>query len=529
MTSVRRRAPRPARRSRLSRVSTVSLPLAAATVLAHGLAGCAGVDRTAGAPDLGAYYEQTVDWKPCAREADREVRRETARATGTAECGRLTVPYSYAAPGKGELRLALMRYRAQDPGHRRGSLVVNFGGPGASGLKQLTAYGPDGLSHARTGYDLVTFDPRGVGASSPVRCGGGRGSDDGSGTDDMADALAAQEKALKHCKTEPGAILPHVNTVNTAQDLDVLRAALGQDKLDYLGFSYGSRLGAVYAHRFPGKVGRMVMDGVDEPSPDLKQTTLTQTAAYHRALRHAVTTCTRKGDEDCALGPDTDHAMEQIERAFDHLDDAPLDWPGGRKLDRATAVTETMGLLRSRQGLPEVPNLMAALVHHVPPGESAEMARAQADDAEGKGPDGSRDNSADALTAINCADTAARYRAEQVVASYDEFLDASPVFGPTMAMGMGLCTGWPTAGDDSSHDVAAATAPKILMHTSEYDPATPVRWLAQMARAVGSAVTMTDTGGGHSVYGSPDAACVNERIDAFLLDGVLPPNRTRCR
>lgn len=518
---------------RLPRVVTVSLPLAAATVLAHGLTGCAGPDKAASAPDTGSYYEQSVSWKPCAQERDRDVDRETDKADTRAECGWLKVPYTYADPGKGELRLAVMRYRAPDQDHRAGSLVLNFGGPGESGLKQLTAYGPDGFSRAGTRYDLVTFDPRGVGASSPVRCDEGRdprrAGADGTSRAGMADYLAAQEKALKRCRTEPGSVLPYIGTVNTARDLDVLRAALDEDRLHYLGYSYGSRLGAVYAHHFPGKVGRMVMDGVDEPAPDMKETTLAQTAAYHKALRHAVDTCTRKGDEDCVLGSDTDEAMEEIEEAFDDLDDEPRDWPDGRRLDRDTAVAETMGLLRSRAGLPEVPNLLAALVHHVRPGESATMARAAAERADGKGTDGRYDNSDDALTAINCADTAGRYRTEEVLDAFDDYVRASPVFGPSMASGMALCTGWPGAGDDAARDVGAPGAPKILMHTSEYDPATPVGWLPRMARAVGpAAVTMTDPGGGHSVYGSPDAACVNERIDGFLLDGTLPKDGTRC-
>ncbi|MCC3771522.1 alpha/beta hydrolase [Streptomyces sp. UNOC14_S4] len=530
MTSVRR-TPRP---PRLPRAAKVSAPLAAAVLLAPGITGCSDSGQAAGERDLTSYYEQHITWKPCARETDRAVREETEKADARAECGRLTVPYSYADPGKGELRLALMRYRTKDQEHRAGSLVLNFGGPGESGLRELKEYGPDGFSKAGTRYDLVSFDPRGVGASSPVLCGGGPAayerptSPDLPGAAGMADFLEAQEKALQRCKRTAGRIIPYVGTVNAARDLDVLRAALGEKKLDYLGFSYGTKLGAVYAHHFPKNVGRMVMDGVDEPAPNLKDTTLAQTAAYQRALRHAVELCTSRGDEDCMLGSDTDKAMANVARAFNRLDDAPLDWPGGRKVDREAAIEETMGLLRSRESLPETPNLLAAIIYHVRPGEAAELGRAAADRATGRREDSGHDGVEEGMTAINCADTTDRYTVEQVVSAYHEFVRASPVFGPFMAAGMAACTGWPQPGDAASHDVRADGAPKILMHTTEYDPATPVQWLRRMAAAVGPAVTMTDTGGGHSVYGTQDAGCVNERIDAFLLDGTLPPDRSTC-
>ncbi|GGX87495.1 alpha/beta hydrolase [Streptomyces hiroshimensis] len=522
---------------------SLSLPLAAA-LLAGGLTGCASRDEAAGRPDLTPYYDQEISWGPCSRDQDKTIRNETRHAGGAPECARLTVPYTYADPAKGELRLALMRYRTKDQEHRLGSLVLSSGGPGESGLVRLGARGPDGFSKAGGRYDLVTFDPRGTGASSPVRCGPrgaagrvGRNDDEDPGArSGLAGRLADRAKDLEECSRRSGPVLPHVGTVNTARDLDVLRAALGEDKLHYLGYSHGTRLGAAYAHRFPQNVGRMVMDGVDDPAPDAKRTALARAAAYQKALRHAVEICTRRGDEDCILGSDTDRAMENVTAAFDRLDERPLPWVNGRTLDRETAVTRTMGLLRSREGLPEAPNLLASLVYHLPPGESAHMAEEEAARAEGGhegghegGREDGRDGSAAARAAVACADSAGRYTAGQVAGAYDDFADASPVFGPALAADMALCTGWPQAGDDGSHDVAAPRAPKILLHTSEFDPATPVQWLHRMARAIGpSAVTMTDTGGGHSVYGSPDAECVNDRIDSFLLDGTLPADHTRC-
>ncbi|WKU48452.1 alpha/beta hydrolase [Streptomyces sp. VNUA116] len=513
---------------------SLSLPLAA-TLLACGLTGCASRDEVAGRPDLTRYYDQEISWEPCSREQDRTVRDETRNAGRTAECARLTVPHSYDAPGKGELRLALMRYRAADRDHRLGSLVVGFGGQGASGLGQLGARGPDGFGKAAARYDLVAFDPRGAGASSPARCGTGDGLPDARGRDDDADGAAEladriddRARALHDCAERTGPVLPYLGTVHAAKDLDVLRAALGEDRLNYLGYAQGTRLGAAYAHRYPHKVGRMVLDSVDDPAPDLRRNALARTASYQKALRHAVEICTRRGDEDCILGSDTDRAMETVTAAFNRLDEHPLPWVNGTTLDRDAAVTQTMGLLRSREGLPEAPNLLAAIVHRLRPGEAAHMAREAVARAGGKDA-GDRAGAPSVTAAVNCADTRSRYTADQVAAAYDDFVEASPVFGPALAAGMAACTGWPQAGDDGAHDVAAPRAPKILLHTPEFDPATPVAWLRRMARALGpSAVTMTDTGGGHGVYGSSDADCVNEKIDAFLLDGRLPADRTRC-
>ncbi|MFF7726774.1 alpha/beta hydrolase [Streptomyces sp. NPDC008001] len=520
---------------------SLSLPLAA-TLLACGLTGCASRDEAAGRPDLTAYYDQEISWEPCSREQDRTIRDETRHADRAAECARLTVPYTYADPAKGELRLALMRYRAKDQEHRLGALVVGSGGPGASGLEQLGARGPDGFGKAAARYDLVAFDVRGAGASSPVRCStrGGppdtaRDQDDdtdGSGGRDgaagFADRIDARAAALRECGKHTGPVLPHLGTANTARDLDVLRTALGEDKLNYLGYAYGTRVGAAYAHRFPQNVGRMVMDSVEDPAPDLRKAALARTASYQKALRHAVEICTRRGAEDCILGSDTDRAMDSVTAAFNRLDEHPLPWVNGGTLDREAAVAQTMGLLRSREGLPEAPNLLAAIVHRLRPGEAAHMAQEAVARAGGR-PAAGHDGAPAAMTAVNCADTTSRYTTDQVMAAYDDFVKTSPVFGPSLAAGMAACTGWPQAGDDGARDVAAPRAPKILLHTPEFDPATPVQWLRRMARALGpSAVTMTDTGGGHSVYGSSDADCVNEKIDAFLLDGRLPADRTRC-
>ena len=203
---------------------------------------------SASQPDLTRFYRQKVTWSAC----------PGGGVPKDLQCGKVTVPLDYARPGAGTIDVALARYRAT--GKSRGSVLLNFGGPGGPGVSTLAADGKEYMS-LTNGYDVVTFDPRGVGRSSPVSCGDGAG--EASGTAEPPNASNPQavldllRKTAAQCTAHSGPVLPHIGTVNASRDMDVIRQALGDKKLNYLGFSYGTRLGAVYAAQFPGKVGRM--------------------------------------------------------------------------------------------------------------------------------------------------------------------------------------------------------------------------------------------------------------------------------
>ncbi|GAA3245032.1 hypothetical protein GCM10020256_71470 [Streptomyces thermocoprophilus] len=240
------------------------LGTAVLVLLTGGLPAAAGDAKDASRPDLSRFYEQRVSWSRCKGDGMPK----------DLECGKVTVPLDYARPGGATLDLAVARYRAA--GHRTGSVVLNFGGPGGPGVAQLAASGKEFMG-LTDNYDVVSFDPRGVGRSSPVSCGD---RDDvlaieGSATvDDPAKVLGQLRRAAAACEKHSGPVLRHIGTVDAAKDLDVIRQALGDRKLTYLGFSYGTRLGAVYAALFPGKVGRMALDGVDTLTEPLTEQAL---------------------------------------------------------------------------------------------------------------------------------------------------------------------------------------------------------------------------------------------------------------
>ncbi|WP_369382847.1 alpha/beta hydrolase [Streptomyces sp. cg36] len=502
-------------------------------------------------PDLTRYYTQKIGWHPCGQDPDSEVRQESTheqrasaaaqgsphrRAQGpVAECGSVKVPYTYAKPSQGDMTLALMRYRARDQNSRLGSLLINFGGPGGSGLEGLAGSGPDGFGKAGTRYDLVSFDPRGVGASTPVRCGE---ADEVPKTVHGADSapenlsvlgkyLAEQKAALATCAKLSGPILPWVGTVNVARDLDVMRQALGDEKLNYLGISYGTKIGAVYAHQFPKKVGRMALDGVDEPAPNMKDTSLAQATGYQKALEHSIEQCAQRG-ADCPLGTDPGRAMTGVVTGLNRLDEHPMKLPDGTELTREGAQSDIMALLRSRDEVDTLPAMLAVISQGKAPGRETEVAEDIADEDEGAERNGTYDNSSEAFVAVNCADTSGRYTEKEIDDAYPEFVKASPVFGGEFVTGMATCNGWPEAGDDTSHDVSAPGAATIVMTTALYDPATPHPWLKQMAKAVGPAVTITDNGAGHGLYVATKALCVRRHFDAFFLEGTLPKDGTVC-
>jgi pimeloyl-ACP methyl ester carboxylesterase len=281
-------------------------------MLAAGLP--SAVATAAEGPDLSRFYHQQIKWGACKGDA----------MPADLRCGQVTVPLDYAHPEAGTLDLALARYRATGPS--RGSVLLNFGGPGVPGIPQLATGGKDFMP-LTNGYDVVTFDPRGVGQSSPVSCGGGAAqtSDTAGSTthDSSPEALLKQvRKDADECAKHSTPVLAHIGTVNASRDLDVMRQALGDKKLNYLGFSYGTRLGAVYASQFPDKTGRMVLDGVDTLTEPLSQSGLVSAEGQQTALEDFLTWCTQ--DTSCPFGQDPRDARQRVARLVDSLDKNPV-------------------------------------------------------------------------------------------------------------------------------------------------------------------------------------------------------------
>ncbi|MEU9733814.1 alpha/beta hydrolase [Streptomyces sp. NPDC048002] len=517
----------PVERSKWSALGRCAVvPAAALALLGAALPAAADED-----PGLARFYDQKVSWGKC----------DGMDAPEDLQCGKVTVPLDYGDPDAGTLDLALARYRAT--GDSRGSVLLNFGGPGGAGVDQL-AYGGEDFMSLTDGYDVVSFDPRGVGRSSPVSCG--VGTDETSDVTDDATDLDSDPRALLEeirrtaaaCARNSGPVLPHIGTVNASRDLDVMRAALGDRKLNYLGFSYGTRLGAVYAKQFPDHVGRMALDGVDTLTEPLTEQGLVGARGQQAALDDFIAWCAE--DIACPFGQDPRTGREEIARLVRSLDEDPVPTDFGDSFtgqDLAGALAQG---LYSEELWPSLQRALAALVED---GDTSGVMNfayggiagpARNGDGDGGLTDAESvplDNLPAALMAINCADDPDRPTAESITrdlprlrAEYDR---ASPVFGRYRLSEILMCYGRPQGTDFIREEVKDLDTPKLLLVGTRGDPATPYRWTMETAERLGSsAVVLDNRDGGHTGYAS--STCVHRKVDDFLLDGSLPPDGSSC-
>ncbi|MCG5214247.1 alpha/beta hydrolase [Streptosporangium sp. KLBMP 9127] len=450
---------------------------------------------------------------------------------GTFQCARLTVPLDYAAPGGETIGIAMIRKKATGPGERIGSLVFNFGGPGGSGVNALAQAAPQ-YKNLNTRYDLVSFDPRGVGRSAPVTCLDDRQMDAAQQTEsspDNAEELAAfdqeQKAYMAACQAKSGNILPHVGTLSAAKDLDRLRIALGDEKLNYFGISYGTWLGGNYAHQFPQNVGRAVLDGAVDTKISNEELNLQQAAAFEKALNQYSKNCVAQGAQACPPSkdaPDAKAITANVGKLLNRLDEAPLATELGRKLSQSLGVTGVATALYSKQ-------LWPALTQGLTMADQGDgtILLSLADAQNGRDEDGHYTNINAANTAIKCDDTTKRYTMSDVDAALAKFTKASPVFGPSLAWNMLQCSGWPVKGDDAAKEVSAPGSAPIVVIGNTGDPATPYAWAPALAKELGSGVLLTLKGQGHGSYDTGDA-CIHKAVDAYLLKGKVPADGTSC-
>ncbi|MQY37576.1 Carboxylesterase A [Streptomyces sp. RB17] len=496
----------------------------ALTLLGAGLPAAAGPH-----PDLSRFYRQTVTWATC---TGPDMPKDL-------QCGKVTVPLDYARPHAGTLDVALARYQAT--GKKRGSVLLNFGGPGAAGIPELALDGKKFMD-LTNGYDVVGFDPRGVGRSSPVSCG--EGSDEAAGAmDDEAGLahpqalLATLRKAADTCARNSGPVLPHIGTVNASRDLDVIRQALGDKKLNYLGFSYGTRLGAVYAAQFPHKVGRIALDGVDTLTEPLSEQGVAGAEGQQTALDDFLDWCTT--DVACPFGQDRRQAGDQVVGLVRSLDANPLPTEFGGSFSGQDLVGAIGQALYSKQLWPSLERALASLVQdgddrgvlNFATGGSGLPLAGHRDGGLVDPQNVPADNLEAALMAINCADDPDRPGAARITKDLKsllaEYEQASPVFGRYRLSELLLCYGRPKGTDFIRHRVKDVHSARMLLVGTRGDPATPYRWTVETAARLGpSAVVLDNKGDGHTGYAS--SRCVHQKIDDFLLYGSLPPSGSSC-
>ncbi|WP_415951085.1 alpha/beta hydrolase [Streptomyces sp. KLOTTS4A1] len=475
---------------------------------------------------------QELTWKPCPAPTPEQGGGEppSPLPAGTEwQCATMKAPLDWDAPEGETIGIALVRARAATDKNRIGSLVFNFGGPGGSGVTALPAFGTD-YAKLRTRYDLVSFDPRGVGRSHPVTCADDAQLDaynqQDATPDDAAEEKTLLESVRSHnegCEERSGTILPHVATTDAARDLDLMRQVLGDEKLHYFGISYGTELGGVYAHLFPENVGRAVFDAVVDPTESPEQGSLGQAAGFQLALENYAKDCTSQA-EDCPVGDTPEDVQSRITNFLKDLDSEPLPGIGRRELTQTAATSGIAQSLYSKDFWEYLTDGLESAYEG-----DGRILMALADAMSGRNPDGTYSNIQAANVAINCADDKPRYTVEDVKAKLPDFRAASPVFGDYLAWGMLGCEDWAVDGAAEHPDVSAEGAAPILVIGNTGDPATPYEGARRMVESLGDGVgiELTYKGEGHGAYDS-GSKCVREAVDGYLLDGKLPESGTVC-
>ncbi len=465
---------------------------------------------------LATFYEQELAWEGCGNGLD---------------CARLTVPSDYSDPGAATLELAVARLRTD---RSRGSLLLNPGGPGGSGVDYVRSARWALSAALRAGYDIVGFDPRGVADSSPVDC-----VDDqeyyellaADGTPDSAAEVAEIERLSsgfgEGCLMRSPDVAPYIDTESAARDMDILRAVLGDERLTYLGKSYGTLLGAQYAELFPSRVGRLVLDGVLPSSLDADELTLGQARAFDVALRRFVEYCDPQ--PGCPLPGGVDAGVERIQRFLADLDQEPLPGIGDR------VVTESLATYAVLSFLYFPPRDWDDLIYGLEEGFSGDgsVLLDMVDERTERNRDGTYwNNGNEAFYAIACLDRPAVGGAGHSEQLAREWATVAPVFGPYLAWGNLPCWQWPMGPGTAAAagDLPVFTAPgsdPILVVSTRFDTATPYEWGVQVAEELDNAVLLTYEGDGHTAYFS-GSQCVDDAVDAYLLEGTLPVEGASC-
>ncbi|MFD3628524.1 alpha/beta hydrolase [Streptomyces sp. NPDC058698] len=501
---------------------------ACAVLLPALLAGCGGDDRD---EDL---TRQELVWKSCPAPSEAQgggpPPSPLPGAGGEWSCTTMKAPLDWDDPDGDTIGLALIRAGSSGAERERiGSLIFNFGGPGGSGVTALPAFGED-YATLRTRYDLVGFDPRGVGRSTPVICQDDQRLEalfqqDATPDDDAerAELLDSTKEFNADCEENSGRILPRVRTTDAARDLDLMRQVLGDDRLHYFGISYGTELGGVYAHLFPEKVGRAVFDAVVDPTRTAEQGALGQARGFQLALDNYAEDCVSRSEE-CPVGDSAQDVKDRIAGLLEDLDRTPVPGIFPRELTQTAATGGIAQALYSR----DFWEFLTEGLEQAYDGDGT-ILMLLADSMNGRSENGEYSNLAAANTAINCADDKPRYTPEDVERRLPEFRAASGLFGDYLAWGMVSCTDWAVPGAADRPDVSAPGSAPILVIGNTGDPATPYEGARRMARALGEGVgvELTYRGQGHGAYNSGDE-CVQGAVNGYLLDGKVPTAGTVC-
>lgn len=464
-------------------------------------------------PALKAFYQQKLVWKACG---------------GDFRCAQATVPLDYAKPAAGRIQIAMVKLPARKTAQRIGSLFINPGGPGGSGT-DYARYAENAIPRAvRDRFDIVGFDPRGVGESAPVRCGTGKQLDTWLSVDpspdtavELRDFVSTAKAFAAGCQARSKALLPHISTRNAARDMDVMRAAVGDRKLSFLGKSYGTYLGALYADMFPQRVRALILDGAVDPSVDTQTLGRTQARGFEVALRAFLDNCARN-TASCSFGKGGD-VTKRFDALLARIERDPLPTGSSRSVGPDEVYYAVAQALYSRQyGWPALRTALA----RAQDGDGSVLLQLF-DSYIDRDDEGNYSNLIESFTAISCLDrpspkTLAAYQSDARKQAAE-----SPHFGAAAAYSGLTCAYWPVPPVGAPMPLEAKGAAPILVIGTTRDPATPLVWAKALSQQLESGRLLTFDGDGHTVYGDGDG-CVDKIGNAYLISLTLPAAGARC-
>jgi len=442
---------------------------------------------------------------------------------GGFDCGTVPVPLDYSNPQNGTINIALIRKPAVNQAQRIGSVLTNPGGPGASGIQFLRDSWSTfaGLNNR---FDLVGFDPRGIGDSSPIRCLNGPQEDAFNALDPVLDDPAEKQAAIQAdkqfaagCGQLSARVLPFIDTESASRDMDVIRAALGDKKLTYLGFSYGTFLGENYAHLFPTHVRALSLDGVVDPNVSADDLLRAQLIGFEQNLQAFLADC--RARPSCSYARSGDPGAK-LNALVQRLDTSPIP-VGNRLLTRGLAITGVLVTLYDQSSWTYLDRALT-----LAGSGNGTVLLQLADLYLGRNPDGTYSNETDANYGVNCLDRPVATD----LASYDRlgaaYARASPFFGPAEQYANLPCAYWPVKPTGQAGPITADGAPPILLVGGTNDPATPYAWAVSVHQQLTSSVLLTRTGNGHVSYFA--STCAQQAEDAYLINLTIPADGTTC-
>jgi pimeloyl-ACP methyl ester carboxylesterase len=448
------------------------------------------------------------------------------------QCAQVAVPLEWSKPTGSQITLAIIRHLAGNPKRRIGSLFFNPGGPGVSGVDTVKASGAELDNFGAGRFDVVSWDPRGTGASTHVRCFTNK-----NGLANFWDHLgipttrstspAYLSKTIEYarrCGDVSGSLLPNITTAETAQDLDYLRELLGEQRVTYLGWSYGSFLGITYANMFPTRVRAMLLDGIVDPIPYIagREPFLANNETdTDLVFKKFESLCERTGPSRCALAG-REPVASGIDRLLERLRRAPIPAPSapGGKFTYGDLLTALFSMLRSPAVWPE-------LAKDIYAAESGDGSALDIVAQNFRSPSGYE--LIEPAAAIACADSPAQQPPQAWPQVIDRLTGVSFIYGPVLGWWLWApCASWPVASANRyTGPWSASTKTPILLISTRYDPNTPFINGQRLEHLLGNAILLTHDGYGHTSTEDP-SACVERAEQRYLVSLIVPKRKTVC-